>query len=539
MEESTASEQLSPAELFLQSLYDRLEAIGDLPIFSASVARIQTVGSDPDSNAVCLASEVLKDANLTTKILKLANSIFYSRSPGKIGTLSRAIVMLGFDLVKNTVVTLKLIDSFNSTEAGCDIENLLIRSYLSAAMTRKCAELAGLKNPEQSYICGLLHQLGEIVLHATMPEKCNKIKQLMEKEGLGREQAVRRVLPLSLYQIGQAVAEHWEFPQSTYASMRPRQKQFNKRVTKVEDFNQAVSSLTADMMELLYVDDPNCKDNLGAISQELANVCGSKEDVIIQALLEAFSQSSDLAESYGLKREALAPLARTRHGENDELREQIAEQMRQEISILEPEQPDLFFADDHDDDGYDAEASEVLEADAQSSGNQTNTEALLAIIQQISMLITQGAPINAVFDKCMQGMVDGLGFDRAILCLLTPDRKHYSGRVAYGARHDQLREYFRNRKVSVDSDVFSHIMMKGIEGRVQNVNQSEYKQFVHSNKIEVLPSKHFVVSALSVREKSVGLFYADCAVTGVEPSHEQYRGFLQLVGQAQLALQIR
>jgi len=529
----------SPAETFIQDVLERLDVVGDLPIFSASVARIQSVGSDPDSNAMGLAVEVLKDANLTTKILKLANSTYYSRGRSKLSTLSRAIVLLGFDMIKSTVLTMKLIDSFKTCEGNGEVENLLVRSYMSAALTRQLAEVSGIKKPEETYICGLLHKLGQIVLHATMPEKYEKVQKTAEKDSISFDQAGKKILPMSVYQIGQAVAEHWEFPKSTLVSMQPRHGQFSKNLkNNSEQFNSAVSALTAEMMELLYLDNPGHQTDFTGICQELGKVCGVSQEQITQSLVNAFNQSIDLAENYGLNKVALAPKAQTSYGNNDEMRNTMAELLRETASVDYAEDEHAFIEDDEED-GYDLDAVEVTEQQSAPSVIQGNSNTLLSVIQQISTLISQRASLNSVFNKVIQGMVDGLGMDRAILCLMSPDRAYYNGRIAYGAKSDDLRHIFHQRRVDSKNDIFSKVMLDGDELWVKNINADEYRNLLTADIKQQLHANEFLLVALTAHDKPMGFFYADCAKSKAAFSKEIYRNFIQLVGQAQLALSVR
>jgi len=169
---SLEEQEPTPQEVLLADIMQRLDEAGDLPIFSASVNRVQMVGSDPTADADALAKEVLKDANLTTKILKLANSPYYSRGGSKVGALSRAIVVLGFDLLKTTVLTMKLIDSFQEQKRpDKNIERMLVKAYMSAGFVKEMAEYICAKSTEQSYVCGLFHNIGQVIVASVMPEE--------------------------------------------------------------------------------------------------------------------------------------------------------------------------------------------------------------------------------------------------------------------------------------------------------------------------------------------------------------------------------
>src|SRR5574337_1270393 len=83
----------------------------DMPAFGATVAAVRKVTGDERASASRLAQVILQDAALTTKVLKLANSAFYNPTRQGVSTISRAIVLLGFDLVADIALGVSLVDA--------------------------------------------------------------------------------------------------------------------------------------------------------------------------------------------------------------------------------------------------------------------------------------------------------------------------------------------------------------------------------------------------------------------------------------------
>ncbi len=69
----------------VQELGARMESMGDLPVFSASVNRIRKISADPGSNSMDLAREAMKDPGFSLKRLRLANASYYSRGLSQFG----------------------------------------------------------------------------------------------------------------------------------------------------------------------------------------------------------------------------------------------------------------------------------------------------------------------------------------------------------------------------------------------------------------------------------------------------------------------
>ena len=535
----------------LESILERLKEIGDLPIFSASVNRVQLVGSDPDSDAMGLAIEVLKDANLTTKVLKLANSSYYNRGVAKIGALSRAIVMLGFDTVKSTVLTMKMIESFQYEHRDIDMNSMLVNAYMSAGFVRELANECGIKDVESSYVCGLLHNLGEVVTAYTLPDKYMEMQELVSQKNLTWIEAQKKVLGIPLLKIGKRIIESWEFPDTIVNTIAPHTPSKQLTVRDKVGVNRSLASISNNIMELLYSDKPMTKRNYSQLCGELSKAVGLNNDVISKCLEKSFKQSCDLAETYGLDKKCLAP--KLDSTTNDKQRDKIARQLsyyvsnQNNIPSKDADLNDDFDDDNSYDDGYDDEPSEVVEIteleiykqqiEEPAQGGDVN--ALLKVLHEITGMMSNKAQLNSVFKKILEGLNLGVGFDRAIFCFLSPDHRHYSGRLASGSSSDVLKAYFEKMPVDMEHDLFSKMIMEGNELLVPDVRQGNWPKLLPHNFMEKVAVTSFIVASIRVNRRPIGLLYADKYKQKTPITPEDNRGFMQLVAQAHLALQVR
>lgn len=514
-------------EQTLELLRARLEEQGDMPIFSASVNRIHLVGSDPEADAMALSVEILKDANLTTKVLKMANSPLYNRGQGKIGNLSRAVVMLGFETVKGVVLTVKLIDSFQKQFPGIDMTGMLVNAFLSGGFVRGISSKCGAKDIEQAYICGLLHNLGEVVVAYALPDQFRQILALHNEQNLPRHRAEQRVLGASTAEIGQAILSDWGFPQNMVSTLTPRDTGNCTRIRNQVELTGALSALANQTMELLYAERPSGHKPLRELTYEISKVAGIKGEQVTEALEQSFKESCELAKTYGLDRKHLTP--RLRGGADDDL-----EKLSRQFS---------FYA-----------ASEIGQDAAPTSEPAPKTSPgakpgatpsaagdanlLLNILFEITGLMTQKANINIILDKVLEGMQRGVGFDRAMLCLLTPDHSRYVARMGKGQGVDRFKDFF-NFPVDGDRDLFSRIIMEGNELLVPDIHQGGWVQQLPRGFEQATGARTFIVGSLRTRTRPLGMFFADNASSGAAITGDQRNSFNQLVAQAQLALQMR
>ena len=500
----------------LQRIRKRLDELGDIPIFSASVNRVQAIGSDPNADAMALAVEILKDASLTTKLLRLANSPAYNRGAGKVANLSRAVVLLGFDTVRGVVLTLKLIDGFQQQNPDVDMTGMLVSAYLGAGFVRGVASRCGVRDVEQAYICGLLHNLGQIVTAYALPQEYAQILALRKDRGLPAHKAEGHILGTTLNEIGQAIANDWEFPQSVSQSLMPPRHHGRSPLRNQAELTASLASLATQTMELLYAEQPATDRMLPELISQLSGISGIAREQVNEALEQAFRQCCDMAQDYGLDRRHLTPRLRTDSADEslDRLARQFSFYVHQELPA-----PNI-------------DSSPTPAADP-APGNPGH---LLNCLYDITELITRQASINEILARVLDALQRGAGFDRAILCLLSPDHRCYAGRLSAGVNSETLMTHC-NAPLDTEHDLFSRIIMDGAELLVTDMDKQARQ--LPPGFAEASGTHSFIVAGLRGKQRPVGMLYADRALCRHAIDDDAQRNFRQLVAQAQLALQMR
>ncbi len=201
--------KFSEVEQVLGSL-DRLPA---LPVIYTKLLRLL---QSPDTTIHAISNIIAEDQVIAAKVLQFVNSAFYG-FPQRIGSLQRAIVILGFNAIKNLVLTTSVWDLFQRIQAGhaFNKESFWKHSIGCAVASRVIAEAADLKNPEDVFTGGLLHDIGKIVQAGYFPDQFNRVIELVDQAGLSMVEAERRVFGFDHAQIGTAIAARWRFPQDT------------------------------------------------------------------------------------------------------------------------------------------------------------------------------------------------------------------------------------------------------------------------------------------------------------------------------------
>lgn len=189
-------------------LRNRIEQLGDLPTLPHVVQRLAAMISRPTVSAEEIGTIIEKDQVLAAKVLRLANSPFYG-FPSRIGSVSHAVIVLGFNVVKGLTLCASALTIMK--DAGMD---QLWRHSLGVAITANLlATKLEIKNPEELFVSGLLHDIGKVVLYVKWPDVGNSIKDALKTRADRSLFDVEQELTgLSHAEIGGYLAGAWHLP---------------------------------------------------------------------------------------------------------------------------------------------------------------------------------------------------------------------------------------------------------------------------------------------------------------------------------------
>ncbi|WP_441003070.1 HDOD domain-containing protein [Pseudocolwellia agarivorans] len=145
-------------------------------ILSDSFSRIKELIDNDSSTIDDIAEIIILDPTLSITILKLANSSFFNY-PGKIETISKAVLVLGITEVYNLIIAYFITDAFKSIEGEPEyLESFWEQAVDCALIIKFLGTELNIPNAERLFILGLLHNIGELAVHQSMPAKieaCN------------------------------------------------------------------------------------------------------------------------------------------------------------------------------------------------------------------------------------------------------------------------------------------------------------------------------------------------------------------------------
>jgi putative nucleotidyltransferase with HDIG domain len=183
-----------------------LREVKNLPTLPGIVAKLTRMADDPDTTTEQMGKVISKDHILAAKLLKLVNSAFYG-FPQKISSLSSAIILLGFSVIKSLIISASIFELMESS----DVE-LWEHSLGTAVAASILAKRLGIKDPEEVSTAGLIHDIGKVAIKMELPQQYDEILNTVEMKKISMFEAERLVLGLDHAEVGGWLAKSWFLP---------------------------------------------------------------------------------------------------------------------------------------------------------------------------------------------------------------------------------------------------------------------------------------------------------------------------------------
>lgn len=196
-----------------QSLNIYTEIMGKiehLPPMPDTISRVMEMSRSDDYSSGQLADVVCRDPTLAARVLKLCNSGFTGLSQ-EITSIQKAVLLLGFEMVKNLVFS-----SFVQSVMASDVEgygqtaqSLWEHSLGTATASLVIAEKKMPSISDTAYTGGLIHDIGKVVLATFMADRFAEVLEKMRKYRIPSHEAEMEILGTTHQEVGGVVAERW------------------------------------------------------------------------------------------------------------------------------------------------------------------------------------------------------------------------------------------------------------------------------------------------------------------------------------------
>lgn len=491
-------------------VFAALSEHGSLPTLGNTLGRL-TQMLERDSDAVQdLANVILSDVSLTQRLLQVANTLPYRAGTPVVTTVTRAIMMLGFNQIRTAAVSLLLLDALAGS-ARAAVRGDLHHAMLAGCLARELLLGVHGDEAEEASIAAMFRSVGRVLIASFAPLAYAAVRALEAEERVSVAVAARRVIGTTFEELTQRVMQLWGVPDriaAATAAAPPRidapassadrvraAAQFSDEVaaalchagpTGTRDFDATVTSLLARYAPAFALDRPQLTtvlDRALVRTQDLETACGlaPTDHPAVHVL-----QSLPLAAQ-------VAPAATLPSVQRDEV-------------------------------GRPVNARDVLLAGL--------TEATDALVRSADGAID----VNGIIRIVLEAMYTGLGFARAAFFLRDPAANLYRIRASFG--EPALRFSFPSVYVP---DLVHAALAHATDLHIADAASEKVAAKLPAWFARELPrTQSFLLMPLVLKDKPIGLFFADRDVVDVGGlSTEELNLLRSLRNQVVLALRSR
>jgi putative nucleotidyltransferase with HDIG domain len=169
---------------------------------------------DPDVSVPEIAGIIAQDQALTSKILHLVNSAFYGYNK-QIKTISRAVVILGFQAVRSAALAISVFDYFGGEDPEqIDMTQFWVHSIATGSICKVLASEINIRQQEEAFVVGLLHDTGKLIEKHYFPQDFDELCKAAQEQRLTWYEAEKALFQIHHATIGKAIFRAWDFPPS-------------------------------------------------------------------------------------------------------------------------------------------------------------------------------------------------------------------------------------------------------------------------------------------------------------------------------------
>lgn len=196
------------------------ESIINLPTLPTVISKMIELVDNPKTSSASLSRLISTDQALTARILKLANSAYYG-FPREISTVNQAIVVLGFNAVRETGLSLSVFDMFKNSGDNelFDITSFWEHSMGVGLAARMVAKRVAPAAAGEAFVAGLLHDIGKIVYRQYFQSEFEMLMHYVNSEDMELCLAEERVTGTNHAQVGEWLVEKWRLPRRIVESV--------------------------------------------------------------------------------------------------------------------------------------------------------------------------------------------------------------------------------------------------------------------------------------------------------------------------------
>ncbi|MET0067702.1 MAG: HDOD domain-containing protein [Candidatus Thiodiazotropha sp.] len=482
-------------------LLRRMKRKSDFPALSQSVRSINAMTNVSDKDVNQMAGVIVKDFALTNKILKVVNSAFYGRFSGRIGTVSRAVVVLGTQAIRSLAASLIFFEHIENKEQAERLRELVSAAMFRATLAHNLASEIDPTEQEEYFLTGLLNDLGKLLVAFYLPEESRDIERQIEAEGLDPITVQHSVLGVSFERIGMEIAKQWNFPKPLVDSLQAWQGD-HKPVNRIEK-RRLVTDFANEAMQVIIDQGLDNKSALESLTKKYAknlDLNSKKVARLAQQSVEEFQEvakaiATDVSADFMGKLKGGEKAAEEKARSDRAAAQSLNQDGLGETQILDERQQE--------------NGEETSDVSNQPSAEET--EALLMDgLQEVTGMLVGEHSVSQIFNVVLETMYRAVGFQRVVLALLNRQKGEMAGRLGFGEDSDAFVKAF-HFPTTYQVDVFHGALKNAVDVYIADATDAKIQADIPDWYKRVSKAGSFLIFPLVVNKRTLGLIYADHA----------------------------
>ncbi|MCG8606088.1 response regulator [bacterium] len=194
-----------------------VSSMRSLPSMPTLYLRLMEELSSPDYKLIRVGEIISKDVGMTAKLLQLVNSAFFGLKV-HVSNPIYAARLLGPEIIKGLIFSVEVFSKFKKLQgSGLSLEDFMDHSMAVASVAKAIAisEKQEPKEVDGTFIAGMLHDIGKLVLAENLPERYRETLELVKKEGISVWEAEQEIFGATHAEVGAYLLGLWGLPEST------------------------------------------------------------------------------------------------------------------------------------------------------------------------------------------------------------------------------------------------------------------------------------------------------------------------------------
>ncbi|MCB9496253.1 MAG: HDOD domain-containing protein [Fibrobacteria bacterium] len=457
----------------------------EMPIFAQTVGEINRMLATEEYSSLALSRVILQDPSMTAKVVKLANSVFYNPGGVPISTVSRAVVVLGFNAVQAICISILVIETMVKGRAKERVMRELARSIHGATQARGLypgKDAAG----EEIFVAALLSNLGQMAFWCFAGEQGNQLDEALRTEPGDPGTVEQQVLGFRLKNLTAALVEEWHL--SPLVSEGIKGKASKDPRAKFIDLGHRIARQAEEGWN---------GPEVRVLAQEASRLLGKPVSEVGEQLQALANEAVQRAKSMGANHAAkLIPLAEKTDGESDSSWDSV-------------------------------EAPTWLEPDPMLQ---------LKILREITITLGTKPELNVLLEMVLEGIHRGVGMDRTVLALITPRRNLVKSKLVLGSNRMRFQDRFQFELGVKPANIFCRLMAGQEAILVTHYDDPQFKGTLFGGIFEVIDRAPFMAQPVLFGGNAIGMYYADRFPSGRAIDQETFESFKLFVQQANQGL---